>query len=285
MADARLEKSKKLSKLNLNSSYPRLSFKSYWCRVAFDKYDIWNLKEHSHSFFELHLCLEGKCEFDAEGTKYTVTKGTYILLPPEKKHTILNVSGDFEKFIWGFKVKDEAISSALAESCPGHCPSQADKSIFHAIDIIMDNADKDEFGALGIIDGQLHYILSMLIRQNTSLCTDEKAEKSSSSAAKEILSFIKSNLSANMSVSDISAQFYMSSRQITRICRKEYGKTIKELVTSARLEYIRELLSDRSYSLKDIALKSGFADEYSMGKFFKKHEGLPPGKYRYSLTE
>jgi len=285
MADIRFQKSRKLSSLNINAPRKNLDFLSYWCRIAFSKYDKWNLKQHSHSFFELQMCLKGQCRFDVCGREYTITEGTYILLPPYKKHTILEASDDFEKFIWGFKLADESISEALAKSCLEENVSPAEKEWFSVIDIIMDNADSNEFEASGIIKGQLYYLLCMLIRKSTDLCGGERVEKTSSFAAKEIMSFIKSNLSASMSVSDIAAQFYMSARQITRICEKEFGVTLKELETSLKLEKIRELLSKDSLSLDEVAKQTGFADGYSMSKFFKKHEGMPPGKYRYSLKE
>lgn len=285
MPDIRFQKSRKLSSLNINAPREGIDFLSYWCRIAFSKYDKWNLKQHSHSFFELQLCLKGQCLFDVSGKKCTITPGTYILLPPDKKHTIIEASEDFEKFIWGFKIRDEKISRSLAPDCFKGEPSNADGRILDAIEIIMDNADSTEFEACGIIKAQLYCILCMLVREGTSISDGERSIKSSSLEAKEIMSFIKSNLAASMSVSDIAAQFFMSARQITRICEKEFGVTLKELETSLKLEKIRELLSDDSLSLDEIARQTGFSDGYSMGKFFKKHEGMPPGKYRYSLKE
>ena len=285
MADERLSKSRKLSRLNLNVENSEPKYISYWCRVAFNKYDNWNMKKHSHSFFELQLCIKGECEFDVSGVKYVITPGTYILLPPDKKHTIIKASGDFEKFIWGFRLMDENLASTLSKGCLEEAPSKADENILRAIEIIMDNADRDSFQAYGIIKGQLHYILCMLIRKNVDVSDSEQTIKSTSFAAEEIMSFIKSNLSTPMSVSDIAAQFFMSARQITRICEKEFGMTLKELETSLKLEKIRNLLSEDENSLDEIAIRCGFSDGYSMSKFFKKHEGLPPGKYRKSLYE
>ena len=285
MSDIRLSKSRKLSRINLNAEYSVPEYTSYWCRIAFSKYDNWNLKQHSHSFFELQLCLKGEGSFDISGKKYTVTPGTYILLPPDTKHTILNASENFEKFIWAFKLKDETISKSVSLGCLEDVPIKADKTLLNAIEIIMDNADKDEFQSYGIIRGQLHYILCMLIRKCTNISDGEKDAKSTSFDAEEIVSFINSNLSSSMSVSDIASQFYMSARQITRICEKELGLTLKELDTSLRIERIRQLLSDGVLSLDEIATQCGFSDRYSMSKFFKKNEGLPPGKYRKALKE
>ena len=56
MADIRLAKSRKLSRLNLNVENECPGYISYWCRIAFSRYDNWNMKRHSHSFFELQLC-------------------------------------------------------------------------------------------------------------------------------------------------------------------------------------------------------------------------------------
>ena len=173
----------------------------------------------------------------------------------------------------------------MSQSCLEAKPSVAEKEMLKVIETILDNADSSEFQAFGIIKSQLYYLLCLLIRKSTDISDGEQTVKSSSFAAEEIKSFIKSNLSTSMSVSDIAAQFYMSARQITRICQNEYGLTLKELETSLRVEKIRKLLSDGEMSFDEIAEKCGFSDGYSMSKFFKKHEGLPPGKYRRSLKE
>lgn len=53
---------------------------------------------------------------------------------------------------------------------------------------------------------------------------------------------------------------------------------------SLQMEKIRALLSETDMSLAAIAAEVGFADAFSLGRFFKRHEGLPPAAYRRALN-
>lgn len=277
--------SKNLSKLDLNTDFESIKFKTYWCRVAYDKVDKWNTKEHSHSFFELHLCMDGECKFDIDGKKTILTKDKYLLLPPYKKHTILKVSEDFSKFVWGFQIQDEELSCEVANNCNGIVETNTDENIYNAIKIMLENSLHNSFEHYNIIKSQLYYIFISLIRKKTSRKTSVVYEKKTSMRAREIKKFIKDNLSTKMKASDIAAQFFMSERHLSRICLKEYNMTAQKLKQSIQLESIKNLLTDTDSSLKEIAKSTGFSDEYAMSKFFKKHEGMPPAAYRSSIVK
>ena len=45
-------------------------------------------------------------------------------------------------------------------------------------------------------------------------------------------------------------------------------------------KFAKKLLEETDEPLLDIAIKSGFFDEFYMSKQFKKHFGITPGKYR-----
>ena len=56
--------------------------------------------------------------------------------------------------------------------------------------------------------------------------------------------------------------------------------TIGDLKRTIQVETICEYLKNTNYSLKEIAILTGFYDEFSMSKVFKRIEGMPPGEYR-----
>lgn len=59
--------SKKLSKIDLDFEFDEIFFRTYWCRIVLDETKSFNKKEHSHSFYELHLCLRGESTFEWRG--------------------------------------------------------------------------------------------------------------------------------------------------------------------------------------------------------------------------
>lgn len=282
MDDKDIYASKNLSKMDLNCQSRQIPFESLWCRVAFDRCDKWNFTEHSHYFFELHMALSGECAFDIDGKRCTIKEREYFLLPPGKKHTILKASPDFSKFIWGFTIEDEELSTEVAKNCT--CATeQANENVLFAIRIILDNAQCNQYECCNVIKNQLYFIFITLIRSLTSRKNNTVYISKTSKKTEQIKNFISDNLESKMTISDISAQFFMSERQLTRICQKEYKMTAHELKQNLQLEKIRFMLTNTNCSLKEIAVASGFSDEYSMSKFFRKHESLPPGKYRNAI--
>lgn len=282
MNDKDIYASKNLSKMDLNFPSRQIQFESLWCRVAFDKCDKWNFTEHSHYFFELHMALSGECTFDIDGKKCTIKANEYFLLPPGKKHTIIKASPDFSKFIWGFTIEDDELSAKVANNCT--CDkAQVNENILFSIRIILDNAQSNQYECCNVIKDQLYFIFITLIRNLTARKANTVYISKTSKKTEQIKKFLSDNLETKMTVSDISAHFFMSERQLTRICRKEYNMTVHELKQNLQLEKIRFMLTNTDCSLKEIAEVSGFSDEYSMSKFFRKYESLPPVKYRNAI--
>lgn len=56
--------------------------------------------------------------------------------------------------------------------------------------------------------------------------------------------------------------------------------TPNQYLQTLRLARARTLLEDRRLSITEIAIASGFSDQSHMGRFFKRHLGMSPGRYR-----
>jgi AraC-like DNA-binding protein len=56
--------------------------------------------------------------------------------------------------------------------------------------------------------------------------------------------------------------------------------TPRELIVRMRVQHACDALRETSTSLADIALESGFYDQSSFTRQFKKHLGITPGEYR-----
>lgn len=77
------------------------------------------------------------------------------------------------------------------------------------------------------------------------------------------------------------AQALRISSRLLEIRFKEItGHTIREEITTTRLNMVRHLLRETSRTLSDIAFASGFGTVTAMMISFKKMFGIPPGTYR-----
>ncbi len=275
-----------LSKININIPSEFSLPESMWCRVVDASNETPNLKRHCHSFFELHICIDGYCDYEINGNVMRLDKGKLILIAPSVQHTILFESTDFKKMVWGFSVKDEVLSKTLVTALKTSHTINYDTRIDVAIEIILENATEKRFGFYNVIKSQLLYIYTYVIRCFADLNDLNFAcEKKYSVVAKTIKSFIYDNLANSISFDDISAQFSINRRLLDVICKVEYGMTLAAVKKSVQFEKIKELLSETDYKLDKIAEITGFSDRYTMGKFFKKREGTSPGEYRASLRK
>lgn len=77
----------------------------------------------------------------------------------------------------------------------------------------------------------------------------------------------------------------MSTKQLNRVVKKETGLTLCTMINQIKIEYIKQMLASTDYSLADVAERIGCSNEYNLIRFFKREEGMSPGRYRNSLKQ
>jgi two-component system response regulator YesN len=78
----------------------------------------------------------------------------------------------------------------------------------------------------------------------------------------------------------ISDELGMSSRHISRLYKKYYGVSIYERLAKIRIEKAKEILANTDISVEEVGCLVGINNKNSFGRFFKRMEGISPGKYR-----
>ncbi|CAN7761254.1 helix-turn-helix domain-containing protein [Paenibacillus sp. LjRoot153] len=87
----------------------------------------------------------------------------------------------------------------------------------------------------------------------------------------------------NMSLTSMADHFQISLQYLSTFFKKHSGENITDYIASVRIREAKKLLADPKATMGDIALKIGYANAVSFIRFFKKVEGVPPGKYREML--
>lgn len=108
----------------------------------------------------------------------------------------------------------------------------------------------------------------------------QRDENATISMAKQ---YIDDNIETVLSVSDVSAYCYLSTKQLTRLFKKFEDTSPGEYIIGKRVKHIEKLLAVPSLSLKQISIIMNFENEYYFNTFFKKHSGMPPGEFRKML--
>lgn len=95
--------------------------------------------------------------------------------------------------------------------------------------------------------------------------------------------YIEQNYTRNISLNVLANLVNMSVSSFRREWLKLYGESPLEYRDKIRLSYAERYLVSGYYSISEIAEKCGFSDANYFIRFFKKHKGLPPGKYEKLL--
>jgi PAS domain S-box-containing protein len=85
-------------------------------------------------------------------------------------------------------------------------------------------------------------------------------------------------------VSDLARRAGLSPRQLQRRFRDLFGVGVKEFVLRARLQAAADALQDGTAPIADVALSSGFYDQSSFTRQFRKRTGTTPARYRRRHT-
>jgi AraC family transcriptional regulator, regulatory protein of adaptative response / DNA-3-methyladenine glycosylase II len=82
----------------------------------------------------------------------------------------------------------------------------------------------------------------------------------------------------------IADQFELSSRQIRRIVQKELGVPPIQLLLTRRLLLAKQLLTDTTWPISEVAFASGFSSLRRFNDAFNKRYGMPPTRLRRKAT-
>jgi AraC-like DNA-binding protein len=72
----------------------------------------------------------------------------------------------------------------------------------------------------------------------------------------------------------------VSERYLFKVCKKETGKTPKELIHQFLIGQIKNALLTTEMTHQQIADHFGFPDQSAFGQFFKRQEGMSPSEFR-----
>lgn len=102
---------------------------------------------------------------------------------------------------------------------------------------------------------------------------------------KELSELLVQNIQTETSVGFYADKLCISKQYLSLIVKEKLGVTIGTVMASMRVELAARMLREPEMSIQQVAEALSFPDQSSFGKFFKKHTGLSPLKYRQNLKK
>lgn len=237
-------------------------------------------KEHHHTCFEMHIIMKGYQTYIIDNTTYRVEAGSFLLIPPKKKHKSYDFSSETEKFSITFVTDNTKIISSVPKCTHMKTPPRILENLAF---INSECSKKLEFSNTLIENCAFETIIAVLRLSGFSEenVTQVAKDNARLSLAKQ---FIKDNIELMPTVAVIAEYCNLSTKQLTRLFKAE-NTTPLNYINSQKIKVIQRLLVENVFTLKEIAEKFNFNNEYYFNSYFKKYAGMPPGEYRAMHTQ
>lgn len=144
-------------------------------------------------------------------------------------------------------------------------------------DYILKPVNYEEFGTC--ID---NLKISMFERRVASA---QKPPEQEERTITNITRYLQAHLSEEISLSVLSDQFHLNAQYISQLFKNEIGVGFLTYLTNIRIEHAKKLLLSTSFSVAEIAERSGYGDYRVFTKVFKRSEGITPSQYRRDFLD
>ena len=102
---------------------------------------------------------------------------------------------------------------------------------------------------------------------------------------KEFAELLMQHARTETSVGFYAEKLCISKKYLSLIVKEKMRVTVGTVIASMRTELAATMLRDPDLTIQQVAEKLSFSDQSSFGKFFKKHTGMSPMKYRTNLKK
>ena len=102
---------------------------------------------------------------------------------------------------------------------------------------------------------------------------------------KEFSELLVQNIKTETNIGFYAGKLCISKQYLSLIVKEKLHVTISTVMASMRTEIAARMLRDPELTIQQIAESLSFSDQSSFGKFFRKHTGLSPLKYRQNIRK
>ena len=237
--------------------------------------------------------IRGEGEIKIEGKQYKIEDGDIILLKPSELYhcvvkdgtyherlvlyfnsNLLKNFGDsgtdfFEAFYKRMDGFENKISKAVIEK------EKIDVNVLELLELIKKTNGADKIVSVCKVI-EILAKLRTVISENLLECGLEIKE---SRLINNLIAYINQNFNRDISLDEISKEFYMDKFYISRLFKEKVGVTIWNYVIFRRLTAFNDLICADT-SIEDAYLRVGFQNYSNFFRLYKKHMNMTPSQFK-----
>ena len=248
---------------------------------------------HIHDCYEIYYSISGGKQFLIDNYFYDISNGDIFLINQFESHYLTQIDQQkHERII--LSIDPEYLKQISTETTNlNHCFQFRGTDMPHQLHLSQEEPTRfiyfihklrsnSGFGE-DILDHATFLELMVFLNHAFDKRCRASAEEESKvpgyhAQVDEILSYINTHISENLTLEELSAHFFLSSSYLCRIFKATTGTTINKYITAKRITISKSLLS-QGYSVNEACEACGFNDYSNYLKAFTKAVGISPKRY------
>lgn len=288
----------------------QFNFKDLLDEVEFDlrikEFVVMNIDKTSYSiklnipyrsdYFTIFLVEKGTIRFRLDNASYQVYEGDVVFCPMAETFWIEEISYDYNaKYIFfsvkyiseaGFNYKSNDVLKSLSSDPTNIMRNEPDlyrRMSFHLDELKnLNNTEKENYYFNEMI---WHHFSLVIFEIDNYFKKIEKTQQVTYREDEITTSFfvlVRENFKEQHNVQFYADQLFISRKYLTKVINKTMYKSPRDIIHQVLMIEAKILLKDSNANVGEVAAQLKFSDLASFSKFFKKHTGQSPLKYKGS---
>lgn len=255
---------------------------------------------HTNDFFEIYFAFSGNCPIHFPNEIITLKPGSLLIIAPDIAHASPCYADDcvlyyfmvrastFEKVFWNQLPPENLMVSFFRQALNN------EKSSSYLLFETGDDLEiqqllyqvNNEYLENGLYSAQLQnallstFFVLLLRRYEGTAKLPRSGDFHWKHEFSAIFSYIQIHY-ADITQKAVAERFHYSERQISRIIKNCTGLNFAQLILKLKMEQAANLLHQKTISIENIALLTGYTTVSSFYRAFTKYYGCTPGEYDF----
>ncbi|MBQ9299358.1 MAG: helix-turn-helix transcriptional regulator [Clostridia bacterium] len=243
---------------------------------------------HWHMKYEIILPVEESYSAEVDNRRYEILPGEVLIIPSGVVHEIFAPDQGLRYIIM---VNHEVIYATeglggmqhLFYPCVHLRPGQGmpENAVEYLWQAIREHADKNLLAQAAVTAWVRLFLIHVgraLFRSNAENQSEHRHQMNGSFL--DIYAYITEHCSEKLTLEGVAAYSGYSKYHFSRIFKEHTGMSFYDFYLRQRLLLCRQLLSEMSLPITEVASRSGFGSLATFNRVFKQYEGVTPTQYR-----
>ena len=238
----------------------------------------WVLHPKTFGQNKFYFVTGGECDITIGNKSFHGTRGDWFVMPAGVLHSYSNCNeNDFSLYYIHFDIYPNAELFTMLD-LPCHVKAQEDGRVWELFTRYARLT-----GSANLVDRiTVKSLLLELIAEYITMCNaqDVSVESAADTRIDLILRYINDNLSQELGLGRLAAQFHLHPNHFIRYFKQKTGDTPARYVRMKKMETAKRLLEETQLNISEIMEKVGESDLCGFSKQFKSIYGMSPVNYR-----